>query len=168
MKKGALKKAGLLLLSAMVCLAAWASPAAADETSVRKVLAKADIFKGLSAGQLDRVAALAKLQKLKSGEKFIQHGRNMERIFVLASGRAKVVLKSGEVAVQVGPGTTLGEMELADGMPASATVQMDGPGSAVVIEMHALRKTMAADPKLGYLVMSGVARKISGQLRQRN
>ncbi len=157
----------LPLLLLFTCLA-WGLPAAGAKVDpVMRGLAAADLFQGLKSSQVKQVAALGKVRKLAAGETFIHYDRHMKTIFVLIAGKAKVILKSGEVAAEVGPGTTLGEMELADQMPASASVQMKGKGAAVVVPMAALRSLMRVDPKLGLVVMTNVAKKISRQLRAR-
>lgn len=158
----------------MVCLVAfllsgnWGVRQACAGQDPRLVtLAAADVFKGISSQQLDAVTALGRIQRLAAGETFIQHGRHTGKIFVLKTGKAKVILTSGKEAAEVGYGTTLGEVELADGKPATATVRMSSAGSAVVIDMTSLREAMLKDPVLGYTVMSNVARKIAGLLRSR-
>lgn len=161
-------RANLSLIATLALLLCLVAPAAAlDNRPVAKVISGADVFQGLDKTQLAQVAALGSVRGLAAGESFIHYGRHMKTIFVLASGRAEVILKDGSKVAECGPGTTLGEMELADKLPASATVRMMTRGSAVAVPMAALRSLMQVEPGLGYVVMGNVARKISAQLRAR-
>lgn len=153
---------GLLLTGAPAQAAAQA-----PDLALLAALAQSDAFQGLNERQLEAVARLCKLKALKDGEQFIDFGAPLDYIYVVASGKATILLETGELAGVAGPGTTLGEMEFVDGQPAAASVEMTYAGQVVELEAKALRRLLDGDPALGYRVMGNMARKISLSLRAR-
>lgn len=76
---------------------------------------------------LDRLAAVANTQALRSAEALFHEGDPSDDLVVVVSGRLKVVLTSGDDRTEVllrvaGPGSTLGEPSLVDAAGRSATV----------------------------------------------
>jgi CRP-like cAMP-binding protein len=101
----------------------------------------------------------------QAGDPFITYGVPLNRLFVMKTGKADVILKTGAVAAVAGPGTTLGEMEFVDGQPASANVVVSIDAEIVEFDPASLRDLLQNQPSIGYRVMGNMARKISSQFR---
>ncbi|MCF8092586.1 MAG: cyclic nucleotide-binding domain-containing protein [Desulfotignum sp.] len=128
-------------------------------------LAGTDCFQGLTQTELRAVAALGTVVPHKAGDQFITYGVPINRLFVMKTGKADVILKTGAVVAVAGPGTTLGEMEFVDGQPASANVVASIDAETIEFDPASLRDLLKNQPSIGHRVMGNMARKISGQLR---
>ena len=89
--------------------------------------AAGSVFHGLPDNVIDRVLARAQRRAYASGETLITEGEHPRRMALVVDGFADVFI-AGRGAQQqrinrVGPGSTLGEMSLLTGEPASATVR---------------------------------------------
>jgi CRP-like cAMP-binding protein len=79
------------------------------------------IFEGLAGEELARLAALARIRVYKARETIVEKGDPPRELFVLLSGRAKVLSRGAEgadAALNVmGPGQVFGEVAILDGQP---------------------------------------------------
>ena len=157
-----MKKIGCFFV---LLLAITFSSQAGRADTIAGALAGADCFQGLNDAELEAVAALAIVVPHKAGDQIITYGIPINRLFVLKTGKANVILKTGTVVAEVGPGTTLGEMEFVDGRPASATVIVSEDAQMIEFDPAALHDLLQRQPSIGFRVMSNMAGKISHQLR---
>jgi CRP/FNR family cyclic AMP-dependent transcriptional regulator len=90
------------------------------------MFAKVPLFAGLTAEQIDFIAAGAKIQNFPRGAVIITQGDLSDSLFVLLSGRLKVYIAGDngrEILLDfIEPDDTFGELSLLDGHPRSATV----------------------------------------------
>ena len=93
---------------------------------VRKKIAKLPLFEGLSARELDLVAAELEWLCLPGGCELFREGDTGDALFVVVAGRLGVVTADAEgrqtIINQIGGGETVGEMALVSGEPRSATI----------------------------------------------
>src|SRR5437763_1322577 len=99
---------------------------AADTQGTRARLASAMLFRGLSPQALDEIARAAQIRTRAEGAHVLSQGEEGDALFVIASGRAKVVLfgeNGREVTLStLGPGDFVGEMAMLASVPRSANV----------------------------------------------
>jgi CRP/FNR family transcriptional regulator len=91
------------------------------------VIAKAPLFAGLPADQLDKLARIAQLKNVEKGALIFSDGQKADGFYVVAQGRIKVFKLSFDGKEQIlhifGPGEPVGEVPVFAGgvFPASAT-----------------------------------------------
>src|SRR5215469_11101384 len=96
-------------------------------TDVTGILRQTDLFRLLSAQDLETVAGASRLRILGRGQIVFTKGDPGDALIVVISGRVKVVARSadgGELTLTIiGPSKTFGELSIADGGPRSADAE---------------------------------------------
>jgi hypothetical protein len=77
------------------------------------------------------------------GEKLITEGGNEDGLFIIARGTVKVYKGTGEVIDIIGSGNIIGEMHVLTGENHSATVEVESPLTAIIINGNALKKIIS-------------------------
>ncbi len=136
---------------------------------VQRALADAELFRGAPLAVLDEVAALASTRRVRKGQLLFAEGEAAEHLFVVASGRIKVLLSSprGEelILTVLGPGDALGELSVLDAQPRSATAQALDDSELVVLPAAALRDLLGRSPGLALAwsqELAGTVRRLTG------
>lgn len=151
----------VLLLTFCVVVLAASTALASD---LAGLVAQVDVFKGASPAQARTIAAKCKSFQAAKDQHLIKKDTQAKALFMLQSGQGKVRFK-GKIVDTFGPGRVTGEMGFVGGGKAQADVFMSQAGVVATISWPDLRALLDADPKLGYLVMENIARKIAGYSR---
>jgi CRP-like cAMP-binding protein len=88
------------------------------------LLASVPLFADFSRRELKALEAYLKKAHFNAGEDIVIAGDAGNRFFVIAEGRAKVIV-NGRARRTIGPGGFFGEMSLLDGSPRNATVRAE-------------------------------------------
>jgi CRP-like cAMP-binding protein len=143
-------------------------------SALTQALGRIWIFEGLAGDELARLAALARTRTYKARETIVEKGDPPRELFVLLSGRAKVLTRGAEgadAALNVmGPGQVFGEVAILDGQPRSATVVALEPCELAVVEVQAFRDFLAASPPVAVKllgVLAGRVRELTTRLEDR-
>jgi CRP-like cAMP-binding protein len=123
---------------------------------------------GLSHDQIIKVAALAEPMGLTAGHVLISEGEAGGELYIVLNGRLNVLTSDGDKLAEVGPGSVLGEIDLIDAGPRSATVVSVGLVQVAVIKAKDLRMLMNSDRDLGFVVLCNLGRVLTGRLRLAN
>jgi CRP-like cAMP-binding protein len=142
-----------------------AALADAARDAVRETLRPLPLLKPLSAAQLERVAAQARLETYTTEERLVAAGEDGDSLFVVRRGRVRVeVAGSDGRAVTVatrGPGEFFGEMSLLTGAPRSATVVADRDTDVVVVGRAAFAHVLLADPRIADALSETLAARLA-------
>src|SRR3954451_24775081 len=96
-------------------------------------LRRTSLFGSARDDQLRPLADRAFTRRLAAGENLFAEGEPSEHLYVVRSGRVRVVVSSphgDELTLTVlGPGDTFGELSVIDGSPRSATAEALEPSS---------------------------------------
>jgi CRP-like cAMP-binding protein len=132
------------------------------------------IFEGLAGEDLTRLAALARTRVYKAREAIVEKGDPPRELFVLLSGRAKVLTRGSEgadAALNVmGPGQVFGEVAILDGQPRSATVVALEECEIAALDLQAFRDFLTASPPVALKllgVLAGRVRELTTRLEDR-
>ena len=97
-------------------------------------------------------------------EEVICHqGEPGDRMYVVQSGRAKVIREDGGSQVTVGElekGDVFGEMSIFDRQPRSATVRADGRARMLTLDKRAFLKRVHEDPSLAYAILQKMSQRL--------
>ncbi|MDQ4037402.1 MAG: Crp/Fnr family transcriptional regulator [Actinomycetota bacterium] len=119
---------------------------------VRVVLAAAPLFVSAGAEQLDMLAAAAFPRRLAKGQILFVEGERSDHLYVLASGRLKIVVASqhgDELLLAVlSVGESVGELGMLDGQPRSATAEALDDVELIAIPAETVRSVLAASGSL--------------------
>lgn len=140
------------------------------EDTARDLLARHPFARGLSAPQLDRVAACGRLARFGAGEVIFRDGGAADALYLIARGRVALeqhVPARGALQLEnLGGGDLLGLSWLFPGgrwvLDARAVEQTD----AVVLEAGCVHACMHGDPALGLLLATHVIDQLYARLER--
>jgi predicted acylesterase/phospholipase RssA/CRP-like cAMP-binding protein len=138
----------------------------AVETDV-DALAGAPLFAGLDRERLEELAAACRPLTLRAGEWLFRTGEEADRLYVIRSGRLRVVagdpddaLDEPRVVRELGAGAALGELALLTGAPRSASVQAARDSQLLELEADRFVAALADDPSFALEVARELARQL--------
>ena len=162
---------GRLFLAVVVVVVVFGSFAAnsfaaekAKPSELSKALAQAKLFAGLSHKQRTALKSVATLRHCKEGERIIEQGKPLDKMFVFLEGQAEVKV-NGKVVATLPEQSLVGEIEFLDKLPASADVIILKETRLIELNNAALTGLMKKQPRLGYGLMSEIARMEGQRLR---
>jgi CRP-like cAMP-binding protein len=122
-------------------------------------LAHVPLFEGISAESMARLAAVTGELDFDPGQFIVLQGQVGTGLYVITSGKAKVLRGSDELA-EFGPGDFFGELAVIDQMPRSASVQAVESTSCLALASWDLLDLLENDPKLCLNLIRGLAARI--------
>lgn len=97
--------------------------------STLDLLRRVPLFSALTEEQAELIAGAVVKRRLKRGEAIVEQGKKSNALFILLTGRARVIATDARgrevILATLGPGDYLGEMSLIDNLPHSATVRTE-------------------------------------------
>jgi CRP-like cAMP-binding protein len=130
------------------------------------LLAKTKLFSYLDPDGLRQLAARAITRRYRRGEVVFREGDPGNWLFVVASGRMKVVVSSAEgdemVLAALVPPDTFGELALVDGGVRSATVEAVEASTLLVLTRTAFLDVLHEHPAL----VEGLLESLGGLIRR--
>jgi small-conductance mechanosensitive channel/CRP-like cAMP-binding protein len=112
------------------------------------------LFRPLSPGERERLAAGARLLRFAEGEIVVREGDTTSSMFLIAAGRAAVSVHGGDRAAAsrglavLAPGSAFGEISLLTGEPRLATVRALTEATLVEIDKETLAPVLHSNPSL--------------------
>jgi CRP/FNR family cyclic AMP-dependent transcriptional regulator len=136
------------------------------------VLRELPLLAELSLDELRALQAIGARRRFVNGEILIEQGREGENLFVVLSGKVRVLhlADSGSVTAlgELGYGAALGDMALVDSGPTSARVEAVGAAEAYVWPLAQLRPYLASHEGTALRILRVVSRTLSVRLRETN
>ena len=162
------RRTARLFLSVVVVLGVLVAFAgnsfAAEKTrasELSRALAQAKLFAELTDKERAALKSVAPLRYGREGERIIEQGKPLDRMFIVLKGKADVRV-NGRVVATLPEQSLVGEIEFLDGLPASADVVIFNDTRLIELNYGELTGLMKNQPRLGYVLMREIAR-IEGQ-----
>ena len=143
---------------------------AADEAealALSKALVQVKLFAELTDAERDALKSAATLRRGKAGERIIEQGKTLDRMFIVLEGQAEVWVNGKHIATLSGQ-PLVGDIEFLDTLPASADVLLVKEADLIELNYAALNGLMEKQPRLGYVLMREIARIEARRLRDSN
>jgi CRP/FNR family cyclic AMP-dependent transcriptional regulator len=125
------------------------------------VLRRTSLLASVSDADLAVLAGASRTRSLRRGQVVCTAGDPGDTLIVVISGRLKVVTRSADGAeltlTILGPGTTLGEVSVADGGPRSADVETLADCQLLLIPRERVRDVCARVPAAALALAASVA-----------
>jgi CRP-like cAMP-binding protein len=122
------------------------------------------LFGGLSDAQLGLLIARLAVEDVAAGTAIIREGERGDRLWCIAQGEVEVQ-RHGTTIARLGPGATIGEMELIDLQPRSATVTALTPCRLYGLALRDILALQREDLSAFTVVVMNLARDLSRRLR---
>ena len=144
-------------------------------------LRKLDLFNGLTASELEALAAVCRETIMNAGQIVLQQDRTSDELYVIVEGEVEIFVDSrnnearssnqeGSQAIsRLGAGQVFGEIALVDQGPRSATVRCAVNGTRLfAVPRPDFIRLCEQNHHLGYIVMRNVAADLAFKVRTRN
>jgi CRP-like cAMP-binding protein len=134
-------------------------------STVEKVLflRGAELFAALPGEDLARIALLAEEERRGAGEEVFREGDVADALYLVASGRVKV-LRAGAVVADLGEREVFGEMAVLDPAPRSATVRAATDVVLLRIRREDFQDLLAEELEVARAVIRVLARRLRAAL----
>lgn len=128
------------------------------------LLHRVPIFSALSQFQLAQLASTVTKKRVKRGELIVEQGKKSHTLFIILSGRARVVMtdrRAKEVILEdLAAGDYTGEMGLIDGKSHSANVQAEAQIDLLVLGHAEFSQCLAEKHATANSVIKGLASRL--------
>ena len=124
---------------------------------------RAPLFRGVGAPALERIARDARAVTLRGGEYLFLTGDEADRLFVVRSGRLRVLVEGDDgprIVRELGPGAALGELALLTGSTRSASVQAVRDSELLALEARSFDALLGDDPAFSRSLVRELARQL--------
>ena len=130
-----------------------------------RILARVPLFSGLSPQDLQAIASVSTTRPIKAREELFHKGEEGSQIYVVASGRLKVVTTSDEgndlMFCVVEPGEVIGEIGLLTDCCRTATVRGLEPSVLIAVDRREFRALLATRPEVGIALLTVLATRLA-------
>ncbi len=162
------KLARSIMVSAVIIFWNLSASSFADEktgdSELSKALTQVKLFSNLSDQERDELKSVAKLRHAKAGERIIEEGKKLDRMFIAMDGQTEVWLK-GKCIVKYTGQALVGEFEFLDKTSATADVTLTKETDVIELDYAALEALMEKQPWLGCRLMREIAKTEIQRLR---
>ncbi len=110
---------------------------------------RAPLFEGLGPSHQALLEERLQPVQFAPDEALFKAGQPAARMFLIESGRVRLVTERGQVLATLGPGSTLGDQDLLSGSPHATSAEAVGPVSAQALAASDLERLVQRDPNLG-------------------
>ena len=135
-----------------------------EQSRIRATLGRVAIFRELPASVIDDLALRVGVRRVLGGEPILTQEQPGDGLYVVMSGRAKVVLpgESGrEVTLAVLRAADIfGEMTLFDGQSRSANVVAIDPATVLIIRKDDILKHLGQHPQTAFALLGEMSRRL--------
>jgi len=131
---------------------------------VRDLLKSVELFTEMQEGEIDDLAALAQIKKLDKDTTVFHAGDPADAVYVVASGRVKVVITSSDgkefILTVLGAGQVFGEMALLESSTRSASVVSLSAVEVLVINRSDFQRLLDSDAQISQRLMAILSRRL--------
>ena len=136
-----------------------------DEAFAREALERCVLFQHVDVQGLDACLACLRLRRFKRDETVFHQGDPGDALYIVASGRVKVVLPSpdaneGAILATLGRGQFFGELAMLDGQPHSADVVAIEPTETLVLGRADFEQLFESEPSIRRSLVLALAREL--------
>lgn len=128
------------------------------------LLRRVPIFSALPEFQLAQLASTVTKKRVKRTELIVEQGKKSHTLFIILSGRARVVMtdrRAREVILDVlSPGDYIGEMSLIDGKSHSANVQAEVQTDLLLLGHAEFHRCLTENHVTAISVIKGLAARL--------
>jgi CRP/FNR family cyclic AMP-dependent transcriptional regulator len=128
------------------------------------LLRRVPLFSQLTAAQSEILGGAVIKRRFKRGEALVEQGLKADALYILLTGRARVVSCDSRgrevILATLGPGDHLGEMSIIDNNPHSATVRAEVQTDVLQLSRAEFTRCLADNSSMAMAVMRGLVKRL--------
>jgi len=140
------------------------STAERDGVGTGNVLAKIELFRGISQRELARLESLARPRSYEQGQIIVEEGSSGIALFVIRSGKVRVTQRGAGGAEReirtIGPGGSFGEMALFNNRPRSATITAVEPTECLALHQFDFLDELRKSPEIAVRLLDTISQRL--------
>ena len=129
-----------------------------------ELLRRVPLFAMLTSVQAEAVSEAIIKQRFKRGELIVEQGKKTNALFILLTGRARVLSADARgrevILATMQPGDYIGEMSLIDNEPHSASVRAEVQTDVLVLGRTEFARCLPENRSMAYAVMRGLVQRL--------
>jgi CRP/FNR family cyclic AMP-dependent transcriptional regulator len=128
------------------------------------LIRRVPLFSRLTDAQAAAVSGAIVKRRYKRGEKIVEQGRKSNSLFIMLTGRARVISMDNRgrevILATLQPGDYIGEMSLIDNEPHSASVQAEVQTDVLELARNDFARCLPENNSMAYAVMKGLVQRL--------
>lgn len=129
-----------------------------------ELIRRVPLFAWLTSAQAESVADAVIKRRLKRGEAIVEQGQKSNTLFILLTGRARVVSADRRgrevILATLQPGDYVGEMSLIDNQAHSATVRAEVQTDMLALGRAEFARCLPENSSMAYAIMKGLVQRL--------
>lgn len=142
----------------------WAGETDVTMVSNLDLIRRVPLFAQLTDDQAEIMANAVVKRRYKRGEFLVEQGQRSNTLFILLSGRARVITSHTRgrevILATMGQGDYIGEMSLIDNEPHSATVRAEVQTDVLILGGNDFARCMPDPSSMAFMVMRGLTQRL--------
>ncbi|UCV00386.1 Crp/Fnr family transcriptional regulator [Acidovorax radicis] len=128
------------------------------------LLRRVPLFSLLTVAQAEVISGAVIKQRFKRGEALVAQGQKSDALFILLTGRARVMTSDSRgrevILATLAPGDYLGEMSIIDNQPHSATVRAEVQTDVLMLGRAEFARCLTENASMSLVVMRGLVKRL--------
>ncbi len=129
-----------------------------------ELIRRVPLFSMLNAAQGESVAQAVIKRRFKRGETIVEQGKKSNALFIILTGRARVVTADARgrevILANMNPGDYIGEMSLIDNEPHSASVRAEVQTDVLMLGRTDFARCLPENSSMAYTVMKNLVQRL--------
>lgn len=129
-----------------------------------ELLRRVPLFSALTPTQSAHIAGAIVKRRLKRAENVVEQGKKSDALYIILTGRARVVSSDGRgrevILATLHPGDYVGEMSLIDDEPHSATVRTEVQTDVLVLDRDSFSRCLPENSSMAHNIMRGLVQRL--------
>src|SRR3989338_5470138 len=128
------------------------------------LLSRVPLFSLLTVTQAEVISGAVIKRRFKRGEALVEQGQKSNALFILLTGRARVMTSDSRgrevILATLAQGDYLGEMSIIDNEPHSATVRAEVQTDVLMLGRAELARCLTENASMSLVVMRGLVKRL--------
>lgn len=128
------------------------------------LLRRVPLFSLLTVAQAEVISGAVIKRRFKRGEALVEQGQKSNALFILLTGRARVMTSDGRgrevILATLAQGDYLGEMSIIDNEPHSATVRAEVQTDVLMLGRAEFARCLTENASMSLVVMRGLVKRL--------
>lgn len=128
------------------------------------LLRRVPLFSLLTVAQAEVISGAVIKRRFKRGEALVEQGQKSNALFILLTGRARVMTSDSRgrevILATLAQGDYLGEMSIIDNEPHSATVRAEVQTDVLQLERAEFTRCLSENTAMSLVVMRGLVKRL--------
>ena len=128
------------------------------------LLRRVPLFSLLTVAQAELISGAVIKRRFKRGEALVEQGQKSDALFILLTGRARVVTSDSRgrevILATLAQGDYLGEMSIIDNEPHSATVRAEVQTDVLMLGRAEFARCLTENASMSLVVMRGLVKRL--------